>query len=133
MDDCLQGRCLCGAVRYQCHGQPLKAGYCYCRTCQRATGAPVYFGVSFPREAVSVDGQTARYRSSSRAWRHFCPTCGSSLFFEPLDGDYFEVSVATLDHPEAIAAQVHVWTASAIPGFHIDDALPRSLHGEFDD
>jgi len=33
------GGCLCGAVRYQVAGAPLRVGLCHCETCRRNTGA----------------------------------------------------------------------------------------------
>lgn len=36
-----EGGCRCGAIRYRITGEPLSAGFCHCRMCQRAAGAPV--------------------------------------------------------------------------------------------
>ncbi|MBM3490626.1 MAG: GFA family protein [Alphaproteobacteria bacterium] len=79
------GGCLCGRVRYVATGRPSRAGICHCRMCQRATGQPLVAGAVFAKAALRITGETRAYRSSPRALRHFCPTCGSPLFFEPLD------------------------------------------------
>ena len=34
------GGCLCGAVRYEAAEAPRRIGYCHCRMCQKAGGAP---------------------------------------------------------------------------------------------
>lgn len=36
-----------------------------------------------------------------------------------------QVTLGSLDHPELVNAQDHVWTQSRIPWFEIDDTLPR--------
>ncbi len=36
-----------------------------------------------------------------------------------------QVTLGSLDHPERIHPQDHVWTRSRIPWFEIDDTLPR--------
>lgn len=130
MEQVLHGHCLCGAVQYQCHGRPLGVSYCYCKTCQLAAGAPVYLGALFPRQAVRWQGATTAYRSSPLGLRHFCPACGSTLFYECTDGSQrLEITVATLDEPESLPPDCHEWTDSAIPWFHLDDALPRYPQG----
>ncbi|PXX48701.1 MULTISPECIES: GFA family protein [Aquitalea] len=130
MEQVLHGHCLCGAVQYQCQGHPLGVSYCYCKTCQLAAGAPVYLGALFARHAVSWQGRTTAYRSSPLGLRHFCPVCGSTLFYECTDGSQrLEITVATLEQPERLPPDCHEWTDSAIPWFHLDDALPRYPQG----
>ena len=48
MPDHLEGGCFCGALRYRVEGEPDDAGYCHCRMCQRAAGAPVLAWGSWP-------------------------------------------------------------------------------------
>ena len=122
------GGCLCGAVRYEISEAPKRNGYCHCRMCRRATGAPVFAGVSLRKSAFRLTrGESRRYRSSARAFRHFCGECGSPLFFEPLDSPAFwEVLVGSLDDPSWVEMERHVFTASRIPWFDVRDELPRS-------
>src|SRR5918997_6805026 len=76
------GGCLCGAVRYEAYGPPSLSVICHCRMCQRASGAP-FMGLLFmPSDAVKViKGYPRVYHSSPTSDRHFCPACGSPLFF----------------------------------------------------
>lgn len=121
------GGCLCGAVRYEILERPTDAGYCYCRMCQRATGAPVLAGAVVRKAAFRLlEGAPKRYRSSPRAFRWFCGDCGSSLFFEPLDApEMWEVMVGTLDDASWVEMQRHIFTASKAPWFEVRDELPR--------
>ena len=123
-----EGGCLCGAVRYELTQPPTHTGYCHCRMCRRATGAPVFAGVSFRKDGFRLTkGQPRRYRSSERAFRHFCGDCGSPLFFEPLDApEFLEVLVGSLDDASWVEMQRHSFAASRIPWFDVRDDLPRS-------
>lgn len=49
-----EGGCLCGALRYALSGPSIDAGYCHCRFCQRASGAPVVFRRGSDAETVEV-------------------------------------------------------------------------------
>jgi len=42
------GGCLCGAVRYECGGEPQFSLQCHCRDCQRQSGAPHVAAVRMP-------------------------------------------------------------------------------------
>lgn len=121
------GGCLCGAVRYEIAERPTHGGYCHCRMCRRATGAPVFAGVSLRKSAFRLTrGEPKRYRSSERAFRWFCGDCGSPLFFEPLDApEFWEVLVGSLDDPSWVEMKAHIFTASQAPWFDVRDELPR--------
>ena len=47
----ITGGCLCGAVHYESSEQPSDSNYCHCRTCLKASGAPVTAAVRFPTQA----------------------------------------------------------------------------------
>ncbi len=120
------GGCLCGAVRYSFAVPTIGARVCHCRTCQRAMGAPFLAQASFPRISLTVTGETLRFRSSARLWRHFCGICGTPLFIEPVDApDRIGIPIATLDNPEAIPPERHIWVSEKIDWVRIDDGLPQ--------
>jgi hypothetical protein len=122
----LIGGCLCGAVRYRAT-RMLRAGLCHCRMCQKASGAPVVAWLMVPAAAFSfTEGTPIAHRSSSRAFRHFCGACGSQLTFRLAENpSEIDVNLATLDHPEAVAPQYHIYTTSQMPWLVIHDDRPR--------
>lgn len=78
----LTGGCLCGHIRFEAKGPPLRPHTCSCRMCQRHTGAPFAGWVEFAREDVAwvgPGGIPASFQSSAASARAFCPQCGSSL------------------------------------------------------
>jgi hypothetical protein len=127
----LEGGCLCGQLRYRIGRAPHDAGYCHCRMCQRAAGAPVVAWLTMARADFAwTAGEPKVYRSSPAAERLFCPTCGSQLVFrEHALPDLLDVTLASLDEPAAVVPDHHIWTSSRIPWFDTADALPRSPEG----
>lgn len=127
MTDGLEGGCFCGALRYRVLGAPIDAGYCHCRMCQRACGAPaVAWGTWQSKRLLWLAGEARTLHSSTSGQRRFCADCGTQLLFWTADRpDRIDVNVATLDRPEAVAPQYHSWTASRIAWFDTADHLPR--------
>jgi hypothetical protein len=121
----LAGGCLCGAIRYQIAAEPRSADYCHCSMCRRAAGAPVVARLIVANGSFAwTRGQPAVYRSSATAERLFCPKCGSQLALRD-EPDYLDVTLASLDTPDAVRPSCHIWTASRIGWFEIADDLPR--------
>lgn len=123
----LSGGCHCGAVRYEVSGEPMTHALCHCRDCRRHAGAPMVGWTMFPAGAVrTVRGAPKVYSSSEHGRRHFCPDCGTGLFYindEMLPG-IIDVQSATLDDPEAIPARVHIQVAERIGWMERAHELP---------
>lgn len=97
------GGCLCGDVRLVATGRPYRVGLCHCLDCRKHHGAPFHASAIFPQEAVTVEGETRDY-----AGRHFCPRCGSPVFFR--GGDEIGVNLGSLDAPNRLAPTYELWT-----------------------
>jgi hypothetical protein len=80
--------CACGQMQVVCRGEPLKVSLCHCRECQRRSGGPFGVAAFFPPEAVSVTGEVREFRRGSDSGFdlifRFCPTCGSTVWWESL-------------------------------------------------
>jgi len=122
-----QGGCLCGAIRYRATAGPLRVVNCHCGMCRRFSGAAFLTHVHFAKAEFTWLGQEpTRYRSSPDAERGYCNRCGSTLtMHETVLGDRVQVAVGSLDNPEKIFPDDHVWTASQLPWLRIEDDLPR--------
>jgi hypothetical protein len=88
------GGCQCGAVRYAISAGPGKSVVCHCRMCQRATGNAFAALLEVPSNRIVWTGQPAEWASSDIAWRGFCSTCGTPLFYR--SGDTTEIMAGTL-------------------------------------
>ena len=100
--DQITGGCLCGDVRFTAMGAPDRVGVCHCLDCQKHHGAPFYAAAIFPRAAVTVTGETWAYQG-----RHFCPTCGGSVF--AVSGDETELHLGALDAPDQFTPTYECW------------------------
>lgn len=123
----LEGSCLCSAVEYRIRVQPLDAGYCHCRLCQRSSGAPALAWLTVPVRGFSyTKGCPAIFQSSPHSQREFCSTCGTQLAFRrSVSPPTVDVTLASLHDPALIAPQYHIWRQSKIVWFETTDSLPR--------
>jgi hypothetical protein len=122
-----EGGCLCGAVRYRSDAAPLRAVMCHCSMCRKHSGAPALAFVHFPVNAFRwIGDEPMRYRSSMYAERGFCSNCGSTLsMHEEVLGDRVQVTIGSLDEPQRVRPDDHVWTQEQVPWFRIEDGRPR--------
>lgn len=123
----LEGGCQCGAVRYAVEGQPAHVALCHCADCRKSSGAPVTAWAAYPAADFSLlAGAPAAYSSNGSSVRHFCPTCGTGLYFvnEVVLPGLVDIQVATLDDPDALPPQVHIQTAERVGWMDGADALP---------
>lgn len=127
MEKSLEGGCLCGEVRYRVSGEIIDAGYCHCRICQRASGAPVVAWFTVPVGAFSyLQGMPSVFRSSAQSQREFCGGCGTQLVFRRSEGPVTaDVTIASLDDPSLVRPEYHIWRESRIRWFETADSLPR--------
>ena len=124
------GGCLCGAVRYETKATPIGACHCHCEQCRRHTGAVFASAVGFSTEEISwTNEQPSMYRSSENCGRLFCSRCGSALAQQWLDIGMLWPLIGTLDHPESVLPEFHMFTEEQIPWLKLDDGLPR--HSKF--
>ena len=74
------GRCLCGAVRFEYREPANWVGHCHCESCRRNTSSPYTTFVGVPRDAFRFTGiEPSAYTSSPGVRRLFCPRCGAPV------------------------------------------------------
>lgn len=123
----MTGGCHCGAIRYEVKGEALTHALCHCTDCRRHAGAPMVGWTMYPESSVRlIKGAPRVYRSSEHGRRHFCPDCGTGLFYtngQNLPG-IIDVQSATYDDPAAIPAQAHIQVADRISWMATAHTLP---------
>jgi hypothetical protein len=79
--------CCCGNLRIACAAEPTKVSLCHCLACQKRTGSTYGIAAFFRNEHVSATGRSSVYmrqgESGFSVTFHFCPGCGSTVFWKP--------------------------------------------------
>jgi hypothetical protein len=122
------GRCLCGALRYQVDGPFGSMTHCHCSMCRKHHGAGFTTFVTAPLTGlrwIAGEGQVERYRSSAGWTRGFCRTCGSAAPGTLPGPGLALVPAANLEGDLGITPQAHIFVASKAPWDTIADDLPQ--------
>ena len=118
----LEGGCDCGAVRYRIETPPMIVHCCHCRWCQRESGASFALNAMIESDRITSLGvkpelvntpshsgrgqQVARCQACRVAlWSHYAGA-GPVLAF---------VRVGTLDNPDVLPPDIHIFTESKQP------------------
>ena len=78
-------RCGCGALSIAAREDPAHVYVCSCVGCRQIRGSAFPYAAIFPEAAVTIAGESRcwphRGESGRLTEHHFCPTCGSTLYF----------------------------------------------------
>ena len=114
------GGCQCGRIRYRAEGPRDRSSVCYCRMCQKASGAPFMAFVRFPARQVHWSKPPDTFASSNLVERGFCRDCGTPLSYRQISGPNISLTINSLDDPESVrpemrfSAQMEVSWCSAL-------------------
>lgn len=124
-----RGSCLCGSVRLTVAGALPGPDACHCTMCRKHSGH-VFASTDVPKSALHVEGaeHVRWYASSPKVRRGFCSTCGSSLFWDPVERDWIGVAMGAFDRPTGTALRVHIHVAEKGDYYEIGDDVPQKAH-----
>ena len=126
------GGCTCGAVRYRMTSGPMFVHCCHCRWCQRETGSAFVLNALIEAdrvvvlrgapEAVLTPSYSGKGQKITR-----CPTCHIALWSNYAGaGEAIRfVRVGTLDEPDRLPPDVHIYTSSKQPWVLLPPEAPR--------
>jgi len=111
-----KGQCHCGAVHYEMPAETIHKALCHCSDCRRHSGAPAVAWGLVSKDRLKIEGATKEYASSENGRRHFCPECGTALFYTNnlIFPGQVDVQIATLDDPDAIKPDAQIQVAERI-------------------
>ena len=111
-----KGQCHCGAVQYDMPAETKHQAICHCSDCRRHAGAPFVAWALVMKEGMTVAGETREYASSEHGRRHFCPACGTALFYtnDVVFPGMIDVQTGTLDNPDELPPAVQVQGAERL-------------------
>jgi hypothetical protein len=123
--------CSCGQLTAKATGEPVRISICHCLACQRRTGSVFGQQARFRREDVSLSGVSSEYvrvgDESSHVRFQFCPTCGSTVYYEPggLE-EYLAIPVGAFADPSfppplvsVYETRMHSWVVPPPDAEHI--------------
>ena len=125
------GRCLCGDIRYEYHGAPVKILHCHCESCRRHTSSPITTSVCVARDGFRYARREPVTKVIAGRDTYPLGRCGSPMTYDSTDdANQVDIYICTLDDPAAVVPTYHVHVEEQLPWFEIADALPRYAQGK---
>ena len=125
------GGCTCRFVRYRLTTKPLFVHCCHCRWCQRETGSAFALNAMIEAErAQLLQGEVEVVDTPSNSGKgqriSRCPKCHVAVWSNYAGaGDAIRfVRVGTLDEPDRLPPDVHIFTASKQPWVILPPTTP---------
>lgn len=125
------GGCTCGSLRYQIISEPLIVHCCHCRGCQQNSGSAFALNALFEADRVTVAAgeiEEITVPTPSGAGQDItrCATCKVAVWSNynmggPLRKLIRFIRVGTLDDPDQMAPDVHIYTCSKQPWVNLPD------------
>lgn len=127
----LDGGCTCRAVRYRMATKPLFVNCCHCRWCQRETGASFALNAMIESDRVELlQGEIEMVNTPSLSGKGQriarCPHCRVALWSHYAGaGEAVKfVRVGTLDTPDALPPDIHIFTTTKQPWVVLPPGTP---------
>jgi len=127
----LEGGCTCRHLRYRMESKPLFVHCCHCRSCQRETGASFALNAMIEADRVTLlagEPELVDTPSASGMGQRIarCPKCRVAVWSNYAGAGPVVrfVRVGTLDEPDRLPPDVHIFTASKQPWVLIPPGTP---------
>ncbi|MBI3715789.1 MAG: GFA family protein [Betaproteobacteria bacterium] len=127
----LEGGCDCRTIRYRMTSRPLFVHCCHCRWCQRESGASFALNAMIEAEQVELlagEPEVVDTPSESGTGQKIsrCPLCRIALWSNYGGGGEWVrfVRVGTLDDPDRLPPDIHIFTASKQPWVVLPPGTP---------
>lgn len=120
--------CSCRQLMLRTTEEPLRISICHCHACQRRTGSVFAVQARFREESVVIRGHATEYvrkgDTGQSATFHFCPTCGSTLFYrlDSVEG-LIGVPVGAFANPAFPAPSISVFEECMHPWVVLPDGV----------
>jgi len=131
LNEVFDGGCDCRAVRYRMTSRPLFVHCCHCRWCQRESGSSFALNAMIEADRVKLLQATPDVvdtPSSSGQGQKIsrCPQCRIALWSNYSGaGDAVRfVRVGTLDEPDRLPPDIHIFTDSKQPWLELPAGVP---------
>jgi hypothetical protein len=128
----ITGSCLCGSIQYEVQGTLTDILMCHCANCRKHHGTvAAYTGCKKNNLNILSDENLVWYDSvkdvTKGVKRGFCNTCGSSLFWNPEEGDELWISTGSLNGETGLKIEAHIWLSEKGDYYEICDDFPQHI------
>ena len=127
----VEGGCGCKYIRYRLESTPLFVNCCHCRWCQRETGSAFAINAMYEADRVTnLAGEPELIKTPSESGSGQkiarCPRCHVAVWSHYAGSGPVTkfVRVGTLDNPDLLAPDVHIFTASKQPWVTLPSETP---------
>ena len=115
MSDERTASCRCGQLGATVTGDPVRVSVCHCLDCKKRTGSAFSAQARWPSDRFQSQGESRtwmhRADSGNRITHHFCPECGSTLFYV-IEGKFdglVAIPLGAFDDPYFASPKFSVW------------------------
>lgn len=129
------GQCLCGNITYEFSVEPIMAGVCHCKNCQRQAGSAFSTLYGIPKADFHMTGTPRLYQDSATdsgntVERYFCGDCGSPIYSAiASQPDVIFLKTGTLDNTAGFAPQFQVFCESKQDWIDLVEGVPAIPRG----
>lgn len=127
----MEGGCTCRAVRYRMATRPLFVNCCHCRWCQRESGASFALNAMIESDRLQLlQGEVEMVDTPSLSGKGQkiarCPHCRVALWshYAGAGEAVAFLRVGTLDTPDALPPDIHIFTCSKQPWVVLPPGVP---------
>ncbi len=129
--DTFEGGCTCRHVRYRLTSRPMFVHCCHCRWCQRETGGAFVLNAMIEADRVEpLSGEVDVVDTPSNSGRgqkiSRCPKCRVAVWsnYAGAGPAIRFVRVGTLDEPDRLPPDIHIFTESKQPWVVLPSGVP---------
>ena len=123
--------CRCGQLSATTSGEPVRVSVCHCFNCKKRSGSAFAVQARWPADRVALSGRSSSFAkagdSGARAIFHFCPDCGSDVYYVAEDdpGGLVAIPVGAFNDPFFATPQYSVYNDRTLAWLTIDPAIER--------
>jgi hypothetical protein len=130
-DTTFDGHCTCGDIRFRMTSRPMIVHCCHCRWCQRESGSAFAINAMIEADRVQLLAGTpeivptpSNSGKGQQIWR--CPSCRIALWshYAGLGELASFVRGGTLDEPDRLSPDVHIFTSTKQPWVRLPADVP---------
>jgi len=127
----LEGKCLCGQLKYEVQGDIKKVVNCHCNLCRNMNGAAFSsYAVVLTGDFDITQGEVKRFAISQHSQKYFCEHCGTPIYNRnPKYAGLTMLYLGTLENPGLSKPDVNIYCDSELDWTSAVGDIPKFAQG----